>query len=93
MNGLGGNNSTLRILSLTTGMGCSVAVVLIAFIGGGIFLDGRFDSSPLWTLVGVAVGVIAVGMEMAAIVRLSKTRSASGAWPRSSRPPDPDEDE
>ncbi len=93
MNGFGGNTSTLRILSLTSGLGCSVAVVLIAFIGGGIFLDGRFDSSPVWTLVGVGAGVVAVVMEMAAIVRMSRSRSASGAWPRSSRPPDPEEDE
>lgn len=92
-NGTGSRNSTLRILALTSGMGCSVAVVLIAFIGGGIFLDGRFDSSPIWTLVGVGVGITAVGMELAAIVRISRTRAASVPWPKSSRPPDPDDDD
>lgn len=86
-------NSTLRILGLTSGLGCSVAFVLIAFIGGGIFLDGRLDSAPIWTLVGVAAGILAVGIELTAIIRISRERSAQTPWPRSSRPPDPDEAE
>lgn len=91
-NGTGSGGPNLRILALTSGMGCSVAIVLIAFIGGGIYLDGRFDSSPVWTLVGVGIGVVAVGMELAAIVRLSRTRAAAVPWPKSSRPADPDDD-
>ena len=87
-----GGNSTLRILALTSGLGCSVAAVLIGLIGGGIFLDRRFDSSPVWTLVGLAVGLIVVVVEMVTIVRISRTRSAAVAWPRSSRPPDPEDD-
>lgn len=88
-----GGNSTLRILALTSGLGCSVAVVLIGLIGGGIFLDRRFDTSPVWTLVGLATGIVVIVIEMATIVRISRTRSASAAWPRSSRPPDPEDDE
>lgn len=88
-----GGNSTLRILALTSGLGCSVAVVLIGLIGGGIFLDRRYDTSPVWTLIGVAAGLVVVVIEMATIVRISRSRSASAKWPRSSRPPDPEDDE
>ena len=87
-----GGNSTLRILAMTSGLGCSVAVVLIGLIGGGIYLDGRFDTSPIWTLVGLVAGIIVIAVEMATIVRISRSRSASAAWPRSSRPPDPEDD-
>ena len=86
-------NSTLRILALTSGLGCSVAFVLIALIGGGIFLDRRLDSAPLWTLVGVTLGIVAVTIELAAIVRISRERSSQTPWPRSSRPPDRPDDE
>lgn len=88
----GNGSSTLRILGITSGLGCSVAFILIASIGGGILLDRRLDSSPVWTLIGVGIGIVAVVIEMATIVRMSRARSASAAWPRSSRPPDPEDE-
>lgn len=88
-----GGNSTLRILALTSGLGCSVAAALIGLIGGGVLLDRRFETSPIWTLVGLGAGLIVVAIEMLTIVRISRSRSASTPFPRSSRPPDPGDDE
>jgi len=40
---------------LTLGFQLAVAGALFLLIG--IWLDGRFSTSPLWTLVGLAVGI------------------------------------
>ena len=52
----------LRAIGAATGLGCSVVVVLGLLIGGGIALDQRFDSSPIWTLSGVILGLICAGV-------------------------------
>ncbi len=86
-------NPTLRLLGLTSGLGCSIAFILLALIGVGIWLDRRFDSEPLWTLVGVVIGVLAVATELTMLVRISRSRLNQRPWPKSSRPPEPDEDD
>jgi hypothetical protein len=86
-------NPTLRLLGLTSGLGCSIAFLLLALIGGGIWLDRRLGTDPAWTLVGVTVGVLAVSIELVAIVRISRSRANQQPWPKSSRPPEPDEDQ
>jgi F0F1-type ATP synthase assembly protein I len=91
--GSGDGNPTLRLLGLTSGLGCSIAFILLVLIGGGIALDRTFDTSPLWTLVGVTAGVLAVAGELIAIVRISQSRAAQKPFPRSSRPPEPDDEE
>ncbi len=89
----GAGNPTLRLLGLTSGLGCSIAFILLALIGGGIWLDRQLGTDPLWTLIGVTLGVLAVAIELATIVRISRSRANQRPWPRSSRPPDPDEDD
>lgn len=59
-------------------------VSLLLCIGGGIVLDRWLDTSPLFTLIGMALGLIAAGYtlyELAVlgsptrgVVKLSKTR-------------------
>ena len=38
-------------------LGFQLAVAVAVFLLIGIWLDGRFSTSPLWTLVGLAVGI------------------------------------
>jgi F0F1-type ATP synthase assembly protein I len=43
-------------------MSWQLAVVVLLPVLGGRALDGRSHSSPLWTLVGFVVAVLAAGM-------------------------------
>lgn len=39
------------------GIGWYVAICIIAGVGGGVWLDRRFDLSPLLTMVGLFIGL------------------------------------
>lgn len=82
-----------RILALTSGLGCSVMVILLAFIGGGIYLDRRLDTVPIWTVVGVVIALTLVGFQLWMIVRISREKAAQVPWPRSSVPGAYDDDD
>lgn len=49
----------LNQVAVATGLGCSIVVSIVLTIGGGVLLDRAFDTSPLLTLIGVALGLIA----------------------------------
>lgn len=40
------------------GVGWAVALSIAGGTGGGYWLDGQFDTSPVLTLVGLAVGIV-----------------------------------
>ena len=40
-------------------IGLEIALCVVLGLGGGFWLDRRFDSAPLWTLVLGAAGVAA----------------------------------
>lgn len=40
------------------GVGWYVGLSIAGGTGGGFWLDGRFDTSPLLTLVGLALGIV-----------------------------------
>ncbi len=54
----------LGTVGTAAGLGCSIVVSVILCIGGGVALDKRFDSSPVLTLVGVALGLILSGYQL-----------------------------
>jgi hypothetical protein len=67
----------LRAIGVATGLGCSIVAALILCIGGGVFLDSRFGTSPVLTLAGVALGLAAAGYQLWELVKLgSKTEKA-----------------
>ena len=78
--------STVRSVALASGFGCSVIALLVLFVGGGLLLDRHYASTPLWTLVGVAVGLIAIVAEFAFLVRSSRRESAASPGRRAVRP-------
>jgi Putative F0F1-ATPase subunit Ca2+/Mg2+ transporter len=49
------------LLSFASNLGFSMAIPLIIFIGGGIWLDNKFDISPLLTLIGAFLGIVSSG--------------------------------
>ena len=47
-----------RIYQTAFAYGLTLVAGMIVFAGAGIWLDGKRDSSPLWTLTGVGMGFL-----------------------------------
>jgi len=54
----------LSAVGAASGLGCSIVVTFILLIGGGVFLDQRVGTVPLFTLVGVGLGLVAAGYQL-----------------------------
>ena len=54
----------LGSIGLATGLGCSIVVTLILTIGGGVLIDRWRGTEPIFTFVGLALGLIAAGYEL-----------------------------
>lgn len=66
------------MVGLATGLGISVVASLVIFIGLGIVLDQWLDRSPVFTLVGVAVGLVAAGYQLYELVLVSDRKRRNG---------------
>lgn len=75
-------NKDVTVIGLATGLGISVVVSLIFFIGLGIVLDQWLDTTPLLTLIGVAIGLIAAGYQLYELVLASDARRENGPLAR-----------
>jgi F0F1-type ATP synthase assembly protein I len=64
------------------GLGCSIVTSIILFIGGGIALDSWTDRSPLFTLIGVVLGLIAAGYQLYELAQMGQPNRKSGAITR-----------
>lgn len=64
------------------GLGFSIVVTLIVFIVGGILLDRWLDTSPILTLSGVAVGLIAAGYELYELTLVNRKDRPAGPMGR-----------
>ncbi len=67
-----------RVVGLATGLGISVVASLIAFVALGIILYQWLDRSPLFTLIGVAIGLIAAGYQLYELVLASDSNRENG---------------
>jgi hypothetical protein len=54
----------LHQIAVATGLGCSIVASIVLTIGGGVLLDRAFDTSPLFTLIGLALGLFAAGYQL-----------------------------
>ena len=55
------DRNTLRVIALASQLGVSMVVPLVVFVLGGIFLDKKVGTSPLFLLIGVLCGFIGAG--------------------------------
>lgn len=72
----------LGAVGAATGIGCSIVVTLIVFIGGGIALDEFTDKSPLFTLIGVVIGLIGAGYELFELAQIGRKDRSPGPLTR-----------
>jgi len=68
----------VKMVGLATGLGISVVVSLIVFIGLGMLIDQWLDRSPVFTLIGVGVGLIGAGYQLYELVLISDRKRRNG---------------
>jgi hypothetical protein len=57
-------------------------VTIILFIGGGVLLDQWTDRSPVFTLIGTAIALIAAGYQLFELSRVGRADAAPGPLTR-----------
>ena len=85
-----------RAAGVAAGLGCSIVVSIILCIVGGVALDEWLDTSPWFTLGGVALGLTAAGYQLYELAMMGKqgespkiiTRQIVKVTGRKSTPPD-----
>lgn len=60
-----------QAIGAASSLGCSVVAGLLLCVGGGILLDRWLDTIPVFTLIGVALGIIAAGYSLYELMLLS----------------------
>lgn len=60
----------LGSVGVAAGLGCSVVVSLILLIGGGLLIDRAAGTGPIFTLVGVALGLVTAGYQLYELTRV-----------------------
>lgn len=68
----------VRVVGVATGLGCSIVAALVLCIGGGVFLDRQFGTSPVLTLIGVALGLAVAGYQLWELARLGNSKAKAG---------------
>ncbi|MDP7514488.1 MAG: AtpZ/AtpI family protein [Dehalococcoidia bacterium] len=74
-----GNRNTFELLGRLMGAGWAVALSITGGAGGGFWLDGRFDTSPVLTLVGLAIGIVVAFAGMIRILNAMRGGDSDGS--------------
>jgi F0F1-type ATP synthase assembly protein I len=67
-----------KIVGLATALGFSVVASLIFFIVLGIVLDQWLDTTPLFTLIGVGLGLVGAGYQLYELILVSDSKRENG---------------
>jgi hypothetical protein len=70
----------LQSLALVAQLGFSIACPMVAFIGGGAWLDGQLGTVPWLLFVGIVLGLVSAG---AALYQLTKVPVSRRGGPKS----------
>jgi len=63
----------IRIAGAATGLGCSVVISLLIGILGGLFIDRWLGTEPIFTLIGVVLGLATAGYLLYELATLGRT--------------------
>ena len=66
------DNSTLRAIGMVSGLGFGIAIPLGLAIVGGLWLDGRMGTKPLFMLLGIVVGLVLAGFTIAELLKFQR---------------------
>lgn len=65
-------------MGLAATLGFGIAISLAVLAGGGVWLDTKLDTAPLWSLVGLVLGLIAAGYQLYELVLASRKDRENG---------------
>jgi hypothetical protein len=68
----------LGAAGVATGLGCSIVATVIFFIVAGVVIDRELDRSPVFTLAGVAVALIAAGYQLVELANVGRRDKRPG---------------
>jgi len=77
------DDGNTKVVGLAAGIGFAIVATLVVSIAVGILLDQWLDTSPIFTLIGVGVGLIGAGYQLYELVRVSDTNRTNGPLGRS----------
>jgi F0F1-type ATP synthase assembly protein I len=72
----------MRAIGVATGLGCSIVAALVLCIGGGVWLDGQFGTSPVLTLAGVALGLVVAAYQLWELAKVGSKTARPGPMAR-----------
>ena len=84
-----------QLASAATGLGCSVVVSLLITLVGGVYLDRWLGTEPIFTLVGLVLGLATAGYmlyELATLGQPSKRRGRQADADGGERPSSAEEE-
>lgn len=68
-----GSERDWRAIGTATGLGCSTVSSLMLCILGGLFLDRWLGTAPIFTLIGVGLGIAAAGYLLYELAMISRS--------------------
>lgn len=68
----------MEAAGVASGLGCSIVVTMILLIGGGVALDQWAETAPLFTLLGVALGLVAAGYQLYELTLVGRKDRGAG---------------
>ena len=63
-------------LALVAQLGFSIACPMVAFIGGGAWLDGQLGTAPWLIFIGIFLGLLAAGGALYQLTKVPTSRKA-----------------
>ena len=63
---------------MAVGMGCSIVVSVLFSVLGGLFLDQLTDQTPLFTFIGVGLGLFLAGYQLWELAQLGSRTGKVG---------------
>lgn len=71
-----------RAIGIASTLGFSLVFTLVLLIGGGIWIDQWRDTMPVFTMIGVALGLIAAGYQLYELTLIGKKDRQNGPMGR-----------
>jgi Putative F0F1-ATPase subunit Ca2+/Mg2+ transporter len=72
----------LGAAGVAAGLGCSIVVSVVLLIVGGVALDSWLGTSPIFTLIGVALALLSAGYQLFELAELGQKGRKPGVMTR-----------
>ena len=68
----------LATAGTAAGMGCAIAATIVLCVIGGVLVDQWLDTTPVFILIGVALGLAGAGYQLWELAQLSSKQARVG---------------